>query len=45
MMRFIGEAHPAQGFARLAPTLAAHSKRLEQLPVFQVISQAFIAPA
>jgi hypothetical protein len=39
------EAHP--GFVAMAgyPALSAHAARLEALPVFQEISQPFIAPA
>ncbi len=44
-LRFLGEAHP--GLVREAdiPTLAADAARLERLPAFQAISQAFIPPA
>ncbi len=43
--RHAGEAHP--GLISLAgfPALAAHCAKLEALPVFQQISQPFIAPA
>jgi len=45
VLRFIGEAHP--GLVSLAdfPALDSHAARLEALPVFQTISQPFIAPA
>ncbi len=45
MLRFLGDAHP--GLVSLAdfPTLDAHAAHMEALPVFQEISQAFIAPA
>jgi glutathione S-transferase len=45
VLRFIAEAHA--GLAPMAdfPVLAAHAARLEALPVFQEISQPFIAPA
>ena len=45
VLRFIGEAHP--GLVSLVdfPTLDAHATRMEALPVFQEISQPFIAPA
>ena len=45
VLRFIAEAHP--GLVAMAdfPALAAHAARLEALPVFQEISQPFIAPA
>ena len=45
MLRFLGDAHP--GLVSLAdfPALEAHAARMEALPVFQQISQAFIAPA
>ena len=44
-LRHAGEAHP--GLMQLAdfPALAAHAARLEALPVFQKISQPFVAPA
>jgi glutathione S-transferase len=45
MLRFIAEAHPGLAAARDYPALAAHGERLEALPVFQTISQPFIAPA
>ena len=44
-LRFINEAHP--GLLPLAqyPGLANHAQRLEKLPAFQAISQAFIPPS
>jgi glutathione S-transferase len=43
-MRFVGDVHP--GIIPLAdfPALQAHAAKLEALPVFQEIAQAFIAP-
>jgi glutathione S-transferase len=45
VLRHLGESLP--GFVRMAdyPALKAHCERLEALPVFQQISQPFIAPA
>jgi hypothetical protein len=45
MLRFLGDAHP--GLVSLAdfPAINTHAARMEALPVFQEISQAFIAPA
>jgi glutathione S-transferase len=44
VLRFIAEAHP--GLISLAdfPALESHAARLEALPVFQTVSQPFIAP-
>jgi glutathione S-transferase len=44
-LRFIAEAHP--GLVPMAdyPALNSHALRLEALPVFQTISQPFIAPS
>jgi glutathione S-transferase len=44
-LRHASEAHP--GLIALAdyPAIAAHVARMEALPVFQQISQPFIAPA
>jgi len=44
-IRHMSEAHP--GFIRLVnhPALSAHCASMEELPVFQEISQPFIAPA
>lgn len=43
--RFVGDVHPALAEAARYPALAAHSARLEALPVFQAISQPFVPPA
>ncbi len=45
VLRFIGEAHPGLVSLAAFPALEAHAARMEALPVFQEISQAFIAPA
>ena len=44
-LRHFSEAHP--GFVDMAdyPALYAHAARMEAMPVFQEISQVFIAPA
>jgi glutathione S-transferase len=44
MMRFIAEALPDHILLADYPGLLAFSRRLEALPVFQAISQPFIAP-
>ena len=44
VLRFITEAHPGLVSMVDCPALAAHAARLETLPVFQTISQPFIAP-
>jgi len=44
-LRFIAEAHANLMTMTDFPALKAHSERLEALPVFQTISQPFIAPA
>ena len=44
-LRFISDAHPGMIAMADFPALAAHASRLEALPVFQEIAQAFIAPA
>jgi len=44
VLRFIAEAHPGLVSMVDCPALAAHAARLETLPVFQTISQPFIAP-
>lgn len=44
-LRFIAEAHANLMTMTDFPALKAHSDRLEALPVFQTISQPFIAPA
>jgi glutathione S-transferase len=43
--RFVSEAHPGLVEPAAFPALAAHSARLEALPLFKDISQPFIAPA
>jgi glutathione S-transferase len=42
--RFISDVHPALAEASRYPALSAHSIRMEALPVFQEIRQAFIPP-
>jgi glutathione S-transferase len=44
-LRFLMEAHAGLADMTAYPALAAHSARLEALPVFQTISQPFVAPA
>jgi len=44
-LRFIGEAHPGMLAMADFPALAAHANRLEALPVFKEVAQAFIPPA
>ncbi len=44
-LRFIGEAHPDLLPMAQFPALANHAQRLEKLPAFQTISQAFIPPS
>jgi glutathione S-transferase len=44
-LRFLAEAHSAVVSVGAYPALSAHATRLEALPVFQTISQPFIAPA
>ena len=43
--RHVGEAHPGLIDPAACPALAAHCAGMEALPVFQDISQPFIAPA
>lgn len=43
-LRFVREAHPGLFDAAAHPSLAARTARLEALPAFQTISQAFIPP-
>ncbi len=43
--RFIGDAHPRVIDMANFPALKAHAAKCEALPVFQTISQEFIAPA
>lgn len=45
MWRHLSECHPAIAIPANYPALSAHAARMEALPVFQKISQAFIAPA
>jgi glutathione S-transferase len=44
VLRFVGEAHPGLVDMANYQALSAHAARLEALPVFQTISQPFIAP-
>ncbi|MBW6419832.1 glutathione S-transferase family protein [Rhizobium sp. XQZ8] len=44
-IRHISEAHPGLIHLESYPALAAHCASMEALPVFQQISQPFIAPA
>lgn len=43
--RFLSEAHPGLADARAAPSVAAHGRACEDLPVFRAHSQPFIPPA
>jgi glutathione S-transferase len=43
--RHVSEAHPGLIDPGEYPSLSAHSRRMEALPVFQEISQPFIPPA
>jgi glutathione S-transferase len=43
-LRFIGDVHPGLMPLTNYPALKAHAERMESLPVFQLISQPFIAP-
>jgi glutathione S-transferase len=45
MLRHLTDAHPALIDMAAFPALSAHFTKLEALPVFQEISQPFIAPA
>jgi glutathione S-transferase len=45
VLRFIAEALPGEAATAEHPALDAHAKRCEALPVFQEISQPFIAPS
>jgi glutathione S-transferase len=45
MLRHLGEAHPGLAPMERHSALAAHAARMEAMPVFQEISQPFIAPA
>jgi glutathione S-transferase len=44
-LRFLADAHPGLPDMAAHPALDAHARRMEALPVFQTISQPFIAPA
>jgi len=44
VLRFLADAHPGLVSMAQFPALSAHAARLEALPVFQLISQPFIAP-
>ncbi|MET0940608.1 MAG: glutathione S-transferase family protein [Mesorhizobium sp.] len=44
-LRHLTDSHPDLASMTDFPALAAHAQRLEALPVFQTISQPFIAPA
>jgi glutathione S-transferase len=44
-LRHLAESHPGLVSTADFPALGAHAARLEALPVFQAISQPFIAPA
>jgi glutathione S-transferase len=43
--RHLSETHPTIAVAANYPALSAHAARMEALPVFEKISQPFIAPA
>lgn len=45
MWRHLSETHRTIAVAANYPALSAHAARMEALPVFQNIAQAFIAPA
>jgi glutathione S-transferase len=44
MVRFVTEAHPGLVDWSRFPALAAHARRLEEMPVFKEIRQVFIPP-
>jgi glutathione S-transferase len=44
-LRHLGESQPGMVDAQRYPGLARHCAHYEALPLFQKISQAFIAPA
>jgi glutathione S-transferase len=44
VLRFLSDVHPDLAAMRNYPALAQHSARLEALPAFRTISQAFVAP-
>jgi len=45
VLRFVAEAHPGLISMKGFPALSAHAAKLEALPVFQEIIQAFIPPS
>jgi glutathione S-transferase len=45
MWRFLHDAHPELSEMTRFPALGAHAARMEAMPVFQEIQQAFIPPA
>lgn len=45
VLRHMNDAHPGLVSMKDHPALRAHCERLEAMPVFQTISQAFIPPA
>lgn len=45
VLRHMNDAHPGLVSMKGHPALKAHCERLEAMPVFQTISQAFIPPA
>lgn len=45
MWRHLSETHPTIAVQANYPALSAHAARMEALPVFEKISQPFIAPA
>lgn len=44
VLRFLTDAHPGLVAIDAYPALAAHAARMEALPVFREIQQAFVAP-
>jgi glutathione S-transferase len=44
VLRFLSDVHPDLVAMKNYPALARHSARLEALPAFKTISQAFVAP-
>ncbi|MCG7506625.1 glutathione S-transferase family protein [Mesorhizobium retamae] len=43
-LRFLNDAHPGMIEMSAFPNLAAHAAKLEAMPVFKTIAQAFVAP-
>lgn len=43
-LRFLGDAHPDLAPMKDYPALGRHAARIEALPAFKTISQAFVAP-